>query len=77
MHKMGQDGFELCSNVVFKLDRAKNQGVLAKRLLNNLANELDEWRYNSAIAKVVRGSIGIGGALAGTNMSQYSYSYFS
>ena len=59
------NGFELCSDVVLQLDRAINQGALAKRLLNEIADELDEWHYNTSIAKVVGGSAGIGGAIAG------------
>ena len=63
-----RNGFDLCSDVVLKLDRAIQQGGLAKRLLNEIADELDEWHRNSSIAKVVGGSAGIGGAIAGMYM---------
>ena len=60
-----RDGFDLCSDVVLKLDRAIQQGDLAKNLLSEIADELDEWHYKSSIAKVVGSSAGIGGAIAG------------
>ena len=59
------NGFELCSDVVLQLDRAVSYGARARRLLNEIADELDKWHYNSSIAKVVGGSTGIGGAIAG------------
>ena len=67
------NGFELCSDVVLQLDRAINQGALAKRLLNEIADELDEWHRNTAIAKVVGGSAGIGGTIAGMNSCHNIY----
>jgi len=59
------NGFEKCSDFVFKLDRLVKQGVLARKLLNEIADELDEWHYNSAIVKVAGTSAGIGGTVAG------------
>jgi len=69
------NGFEKCSDVVLKLDRLLNQGVLARKLLNEIADELDEWHRKSAIAKVVGSSAGIGGTVAGTIYRCYVASY--
>ena len=60
------NGFQLCSDVVLQIHSTINQGTLAKRLLNEIADELDKWHYNSAVVKVAGGSAGIGGAIAGS-----------
>ena len=60
------NGFELCSDVVLKLDRALEQGALVKILLHEVADELDEWHYNSSVLKVAAASAGVGGTIAGT-----------
>lgn len=60
-----QNGFELCSETVLALDRALQQCSLAKKLLYDIADELDKWHFNSSVSKVVGSSAGIAGLLAG------------
>ena len=60
-----REGYHLCSETVLLVHRALDQCTLAKELLNDIADELNEWHFNSAIAKVVGSSAGISGILAG------------
>ena len=58
-------GFDLCSDVIVLLDRALDQGALTNNLLNDIADELDKWHFNSSVAKVAGASAGMGGVIAG------------
>ena len=56
-----------CAVMLFYNYRVLKQGAHAIKLLYDVADELDEWHYNSSIVKVAAGSAGIGGAMAGTH----------
>ena len=60
-----EDGFKKCSVVVLHLQKALNQASLAKDSLNKIANDLDEWHFNTSVVKVVGGSTGVGGVIVG------------
>lgn len=65
-----EDGFKLCSTALCQLETLIDHGkdyLIPK--LNEVADELDEHHFNSAVAKVTGGSIGIGGAIAGRRVA--------
>ena len=60
-------GFTLCSDALFQLETLINhaENHLIPKLCK-VADELDEHHFNSAVAKITGGSVGVGGTVAGT-----------